>query len=77
VVAEPVVYLLGSEVIGGFYRTHKTRNIQENLNSPGMQLTPLTFHGAPNNIYDEPHYAYQVIARLAALAAAFEMQALE
>lgn len=33
--AEPVIYMLGSEVAGGFLRSHKTKNEKANLNSPG------------------------------------------
>jgi glutamate--cysteine ligase len=76
-VAEPVMYLFGSVVVGGFYRTHTKRNAQENLNTPGMQLTPLTIHDPLNENPNPLHYAYQVIARLAVLAAAFETQALK
>src|SRR5438105_6021095 len=42
-VAEPVVYLWGDSVVGGFYRVHKDRGIDENLNAPGMQFEPLAF----------------------------------
>jgi glutamate--cysteine ligase len=79
-VAEPVIYLLGTEVVGGFYRTHAARGPQENLNIPGMQLPSFTF-GRTNQLSQEillqdkqcsQLYAYGVIARLAALAAAQE-----
>jgi glutamate--cysteine ligase len=79
-VAEPVVYLWGERVVGGFYRVHKDRGIDENLNSPGMHFEPLAFvrdcaplsppvHGACQNGF----YAYGVIARLSMLAAAREI----
>ena len=42
-VAEPVVYLWGECVVGGFYRVHKERDIDENLNAPGMHFEPLAF----------------------------------
>lgn len=84
-VAEPVVYMLGSSVVGGFYRVHKDRGKDENLNSPGMHFEPLAFSKAchlpsqegkvlacPNRFY-----VYTVIARLAALAAAKEIAALK
>lgn len=81
-VAEPVVYMMDHFVIGGFYRVHTGRGIDENLNSPGMHFVPLAFEkpctlpdcaGAP----DAPpnrFYAYGVVARLALLAAAIELQ---
>ncbi len=79
-VAEPVVYLWGQRVVGGFYRVHKDRGIDENLNSPGMHFEPLAFaktcHIPPQHNADacqNRFYAYGVIARLSMLAAAREM----
>ncbi len=81
-VAEPVVYMMDHYVIGGFYRVHTGRGIDENLNAPGSHFVPLAFAkpctlpdcaGAP----DAPpnrFYAYGVVARLALLAAAIELQ---
>lgn len=79
-VAEPVVYLLGHFVVGGFYRVHKNRGQDENLNAPGMHFEPLQFCQAcntpdfslPPEEIPNRFYAYGVIARLAALAAARE-----
>jgi glutamate--cysteine ligase len=83
-VAEPVVYMIDHFVVGGFYRVHKARNINENLNAPGMHFEPLAFadscimpdqtmapDACPNRFY-----AYGVVARLALLAAAREIKAL-
>lgn len=80
-VAEPVVYMIGSQVIGGFYRIHTGKTATDNLNSPGMHFEPLSFEescalpddnqnpdASPNRFY-----AYGVIARLALLAAAREI----
>ena len=83
-VAEPVVYMIGQFVVGGFYRVHQGRGIDENLNAPGMHFEPLAFAQACNNpcrelaVVDCPNrfYAYGVIARLAALAAAKEIEAI-
>jgi len=83
-VAEPVVYMLGQFVVGGFYRVHRGRGINDNLNAPGMHFEPLAFARAcnmPSNKFkavDAPNrfYVYGVIARLAALAAAREIAAL-
>jgi glutamate--cysteine ligase len=82
-VAEPVVYMIGPFVVGGFYRVHQGRGIDENLNAPGMHFEPLAFAQAcnmPSNdlaVVDCPNrfYTYGVIARLAALAAAKEISA--
>ncbi len=80
-VAEPVVYLWGQRVVGGFYRVHKDRGIDENLNAPGMHFEPLAFAKTchqPNkqNTSEDCQnrfYAYGVIARLSMLAAAREI----
>jgi glutamate--cysteine ligase len=83
-VAEPVVYMIDQFVVGGFYRVHQGRGIDENLNSPGAQYAPLAFEtdchtpdcgGKPG---DPPNrfYTYGVIARLANLAAAIEVEEL-
>lgn len=81
-VAEPVVYMMDHFVIGGFYRVHTSRGIDENLNAPGAHFVPLAFEkpcslpdctGAPESIPNR-FYAYGVVARLALLAAAIELQ---
>jgi len=80
-VAEPVVYLWGQRVVGGFYRVHKERGVDENLNSPGMHFEPLAFaktcHKPAEDFSPEEcqnrFYAYGVVARLSMLAAAKEM----
>ncbi len=81
-VAEPVVYMMDHYVVGGFYRVHTERGRDENLNSPGMHFEPLAFDtcctfpdtaqapDAPPNRF----YAYGVVARLALLAAAVEIE---
>ncbi|MGC1182697.1 glutamate--cysteine ligase [Legionella sp.] len=84
-VAEPVVYMIGQYVVGGFYRVHQERGFNENLNAPGMHFEPLAFAQACNmpddelEVVDCPNrfYVYGVIARLAALAAAREIVAIE
>ena len=83
-VAEPVVYMIDRYVVGGFYRVHADRGIDENLNAPGSSFVPLAFAestqlpkpgttpgaSAPNRFY-----MYGVIARLAMLAASYELEA--
>ncbi|PJD93079.1 MAG: glutamate--cysteine ligase [Legionella sp.] len=83
-VAEPVVYMMGQYVVGGFYRVHRELGTNDILNTPGMHFEPLAFAQAcnmPSKRRDVVHehnrfYAYGVIARLAALAAAREAAAL-
>jgi glutamate--cysteine ligase len=83
-VAEPVIYMIDQFVVGGFYRVHTERGIDENLNSPGAKYVPLAFQtdchtpdcgGKPG---DPPNrfYTYGVVARLANLAAAIEIEEL-
>lgn len=82
-VAEPVVYMIDHYVVGGFYRVHTTRGVDENLNAPGMHFIPLAFETHcslpnPERGPDETpnrFYAYGVVARLALLAASLEMEA--
>ena len=80
-VAEPVVYMLGHQVVGGFYRVHEKRSASQNLNAPGMRFESLAFADccispdpkqAPD-CHKNRFYAYGVIARLALLAAAREI----
>jgi len=84
-VAEPVVYMIDRYVVGGFYRVHTERGVDQNLNAPGMRFEPLAFESccafpnpdcAPD---DTPNrfYAYGVIGRLAMLAASVELEALQ
>ena len=80
-VAEPVVYMIGQYVVGGFYRVHHELGANDILNTPGMHFEPLAFAQAcnvPKSSYQDGHnrfYVYGVIARLAALAAAREAAA--
>jgi len=81
-VAEPVVYMMDHFVIGGFYRVHTGRDVDENLNAPGSHFVPLAFEKPCTlpDCTDQPDtvpnrfYAYGVVARLALLAAAIELQ---
>ena len=81
--AEPVVYVIGETVIGGFYRLHPERGSADILNARGMSFAPLPFPTACAPPSPLPRagngdtaarrlYAYGVVARLAALAAARE-----
>jgi len=83
-VAEPVVCMIDRYVVGGYYRVHADRGIDENLNAPGAAYVPLAFAtqqqlprrgskpgaSAPNRFY-----MYGVIGRLAMLAASYELEA--
>ena len=69
--AEPVVYLINGQVVGGFYRTHAGRGIDENLNAPGATFAP--WQWASDAQLPDSLYANGVIARLATLAASQEL----
>ena len=84
-VAEPVIYMVDHFVVGGFYRVHTGRGVDENLNAPGMHFVPLAFETTctlPNPEYGPDaipnrFYAYGVIARLALLAASIELDEMQ
>ena len=80
-VAEPVVYMMDRQVVGGFYRVHGKRTTSQNLNTPGMRYEPLAFLDCcstpePNleaDCHQNRFYTYGVIGRLALLAASHEI----
>jgi glutamate--cysteine ligase len=83
-VAEPVVYMMDRYVVGGFYRVHADRGIDENLNAPGASFVPLAFADSgrlpqpgvkPGSSGPNRFYMYGVIGRLAMLAASYELEA--
>lgn len=82
-VAEPVVYMIDRYVIGGFYRVHSGRGVDENLNAPGAHFVPLAFalqhalpdaHAKPGTTSPNRFYMYGVVGRLALLAASLELE---
>ncbi len=84
-VAEPVIYMVDHFVVGGFYRVHTERGVDENLNSPGMSFVPLAFENCctypdancePDDVPNR-FYAYGVVGRLAMLAAALELEGMQ
>lgn len=83
-VAEPVVYMMDRYVVGGFYRVHAERGVDENLNAPGASYVPLAFADSgrlpqpgekPGSSSPNRFYMYGVIGRLAMLAASYELEA--
>ncbi|MCG2585503.1 glutamate--cysteine ligase [Massilia sp. TS11] len=82
-VAEPVVSMIDRYVIGGFYRVHAERGVDQNLNAPGSQFVPLAFaqqhavpdlQAKPGTAAPNRFYVYGVVARLALLAASLELE---
>jgi glutamate--cysteine ligase len=83
-VAEPVIYMMDRYVVGGFYRIHAHRGVDENLNAPGSGYVPLAFEHSthlpqpgikPGASVPNRFYMYGVVARLAMLAASYELEA--
>ena len=82
-VAEPVVYMIDRYVVGGFYRVHAERGVDQNLNAPGSHFVPLAFaqqHAVPDlkakpgTAAPNRFYVYGVVARLGLLAASLELE---
>ena len=82
-VAEPVVYMMDRFVVGGFYRVHADRAVDESLSAPGASFVPLAFADSsrlpqpgrkPGSSSPNRFYMYGVIARLAMLAASYELE---
>ena len=84
--AEPVIYLVGCELIGGFLRTNTEKGVEENLNSQGMVFKKLCMTDLRRPSIDEPSEAeengeeepvlelvYGSIARISALATGMEL----
>ncbi|MDZ4660280.1 MAG: glutamate--cysteine ligase [Pseudomonadota bacterium] len=68
-VAEPTIYLLGCELLGGFLRTHSDKSSQESLNSPGAVYKRLCVSDLEINVEGKPmENVYGWIARLGLLA---------
>ncbi len=67
--AEPVIYMAGSQVIGGFYRAHEKKGRYDSLNASGM-----TFQSISQDELSTPRgYFNQILSRLALLAAGKEI----
>ncbi len=75
--AEPVIYLAGTEPIGGFLRVNPNRDAESNLNSPGAHFKPLCFANlfrSPNGENVILEKLYGALGRLSTLANGREMQ---
>lgn len=78
---EPVIYGVGKNPVGGFFRIHESKDPYESLNAPGMSFSCLCLHKL-----DEPHESHfidckhkkqlvkvsNLLAKFAALACAKE-----
>ncbi len=80
---EPVIYMVGFQVVGGFFRMNGERDAYASLNARGMEFACLCLHkldepheGVFLNCAEKSHLVSMatVMARIAALAAALEMK---
>lgn len=71
--AEPVIYMIGSELAGGFLRTHSEKSSTESLNSPGAVYKRLCVSDLAINTPGCPQEnVYGWTAKLGLLAIAYE-----
>jgi glutamate--cysteine ligase len=80
IVAEPVIYMVCSRTVGGFYRAHAGKGDADNLNSPGSRFEPLAFpaQGPPaaGEVTLDPcsAHVYGVLGEIASIATGYEAQ---
>lgn len=71
--AEPCIYTVGGELVGGFLRMHSEKGPDESLNSPGVVFKRLCIADLADKMSDCPmENVYGWIAKLGALAIALE-----
>jgi glutamate--cysteine ligase len=82
--SEPVIYMMGEELIGGFIRANSERDSMDNLNSQGMFFKKLCFKDLSDclmngNQEELPllEAVYGIIGKLSALAAAMELKEIQ
>lgn len=76
--AEPVIYIVGCDLAGGFFRAHQEKGPTDSLNSPGAVYKRMCV--ADLKISPEDHLyenVYGWVARLSSLAIGREMEALK
>ena len=77
-VAEPVMYLVGCELVGGFLRSHKKKGEEDNLNSPGAVFKRLCTSDLKLDEGSSPmENVYGLFAKLAQLAITREIEELK
>lgn len=73
--AEPTVYMVGDQLIGGFLRTHSEKSKNESLNSPGAVFKRLCVTDFKVNMKSCPmENVYGWLAKVGALAIAHEIK---
>lgn len=74
-VAEPVVYLFGCKLIGGFLRTHNKKGESESLNSPGAVYKRMCMNDLLIHKEDHPQEnVYGWVGKLSSLAIGKEIK---
>ena len=77
VVAEPVVYIVGCELAGGFFRTHSEKGPDDSLNSPGAVYKKMCVSDLKIDRIGCPiENVYGWVAKLSSLAIGMEIEKL-
>jgi glutamate--cysteine ligase len=75
--AEPTIYIVGCDLIGGFLRTHSEKGPEESLNSPGAVFKRLCVSDLNISVEGHPmENVYGWVARLSSLAIGLEAERL-
>lgn len=75
--AEPTIYLVGCQLLGGFLRSHKDKDATESLNSPGAVYKRLCVSDLKVSVSGHPmENVYGWIARLGVLAIGLEAKSM-
>ena len=76
--AEPVFYLIETDVAGGFLRVNKGKDDHENLNTKGMEFSPMPgegeVSGGDGRLIFSP--AHELVSCIASIAAGYEIEAI-
>ncbi len=75
--AEPVFYLIYTQVAGGFLRLNKSRNTLENLNSRGMEFAHIDPCDEATHVEEVETLcspALELVSRIATIAAGYEIE---
>lgn len=77
IVAEPVIYIVGCELAGGFLRTHTEKGPDESLNSPGAVYKKMCVSDLKVDIDGCPtENVYGWVAKISSLAIGHEIKSL-
>ncbi len=79
-VAEPVLYMVCGNVVGGFHRVHSQKGADDSLNTPGSTFEPFVTQAEGDCCDDEmpldavSAHVYQVLGELASIATGYELR---